>query len=891
MKRSFLSLTIFFLRWMLRLRYRIIYKGFEQKIPPGTLFLSNHPAILLDGLIVALPLLQKCQVRPLITQEAFYSSMASKLFRWIHALSVPNFGTGTNSVKLYRLEKTLKAVSQGLRDGESFLIYPAGMTKQTGQEVLGGSFAVYDILQTVPEASIGMVRIVGLWGSRFSRAQHQGEAVHWKNTLKQSLGDVLKAAIFFLPRRRVEVTLELAQDFPKQASKMQMNRWMQEWFNAPFPEKKEPLFLVSYSPWKQVFPVIEDQQKEALLHVRPEVQEAVCSWLAECVKKPKEHIALGDHLIADLGVDSLSLAELITYLQLKFKAPQIIPEDLSTVASVCLAVEASAKPKEPVLQYSNKGSWLRRRKHRRCEISTITTLPDQFFDTADRNLFSCALFDRVKGPSSYRALKEAILVLAYHIQKNMKGKRVGILLPNTPVAHVLVFACQIAGKTPLMLNWTVGSKHLESVVDLSQLQSVITSLAFVDVLDHVDLSSLHDKLVYLEEMKASFDFWPSLFLKMLSFLPSLCAKHSSLFPYWQILKKEDEAVLLFTSGTEREPKGVPLTHENILFNLSDALQVLEISTNDRLMSILPPFHSFGFSVTGIMPLLIGLRVSYFPNPTDAGAIADLMRDLKMTLICSAPSFLKNILYNATDKPLVDTRLMVTGAEKTPPELFALAGQSAPQARVVEGYGITECAPILTVNVQANPSEGVGKPLAHVRLTIVDPDHFEHERAVGQDGLILATGPNIFSGYLQTYVPSPFYDKEGVRWYITGDLGHVTEKGSLVITGRMKRFIKIGGEMVGLNAVEDSLKELFVSNDDEGPAFAVIAIEELTTSPKLVLFAKKQISESVVNETLRSRGFSNLVRIDRVKIIPQIPLTGVGKVSLHALERLVSISEK
>lgn len=897
MRRCFLFLAIVFLQILFKLRYSIRYKGLEEirnslrGSAKGALFLSNHPAIFLDGLMVGFPLLKSFDVHPLVIESTFFSPLSAPFVKWIRALPVPNFGRGSNSIKLYRLRNVLQEVRSGLREGEHYLIYPAGMTKQTGREVLGGAFAVHDILEEVTDCPVVLIRIVGLWGSRFSRAQNKGDAVDWVQALKNSFLDVVKAAFFFLPRRKVEITFELAKGLPRQSTRSDLNRWLEGWFNAPFEKeglRGEPLTLVSYSPWRHEVPDLVAKEAEERAHISPELKEKVFDWISEHLHISKESISFDSHLIADLGMDSLSLAELITYLESEMGAPRIFPDDISTVASLMLATQGKLKPSAPPPKEWDTKAYFQERKKQRVLLSKAKTIPDQFFKTADSNLFRCIAADDKVGPLSYRQLKRSLLIAAYHIQKRIAGKRVGILLPDMTAAHVLTLACQIAGKTPVLLNWTIGGKSMKTVADLSGIEQVLTSYEFLDLLENVDLSPIQEKILFLEEFKASFSFLYSFWLTALSYLPFRYAKYSSLFPHWKRLNEQDEAVLLFTSGTESEPKGVPLTHRNILLNLQGALEAIPLYSTDRLMSILPPFHSFGFAVTGLMPLLSGLPVYFFPNPTDGGAIADKMRVWRSTLICSAPSFLKNVFLHAKKEPFQELRLIVSGAEKAGSDFFEAALEASPNALVTEGYGITECSPILTFNTAGRREEGVGKPLRHVSLRIVDPENYAVPKALLEDGMILATGPTIFSGYLQTHLPSPFYNEQGTRWYVTGDLGHLTSEGSLVITGRLKRFVKIGGEMISLAAIEEGLMDRLKDSEEE-PSCAVIALEETPHTPKLVLVAKKEISLTEANLELRRKGFSNLIRLDKVLKVKSIPVTATGKVSLRELAALAKES--
>jgi long-chain-fatty-acid--[acyl-carrier-protein] ligase len=349
---------------------------------------------------------------------------------------------------------------------------------------------------------------------------------------------------------------------------------------------------------------------------------------------------------------------------------------------------------------------------------------------------------------------------------------------------------------------------------------------------------------------------------------------------------ENEAVLLFTSGTESMPKGVPLTHQNILSNQRATLQGIEIFTNDILLGVLPPFHSFGFSISGIMPFLCGIRTAFYPDPTNGKHIANEIERWNATIMCGAPTFLKGMLKAAKPGQLKTLRLTVSGAEKAPPELIRLLATHSLEKTFVEGYGITECAPVLTMNQLNVPPKGVGKALPGVELSVVDID--THERMpIEKQGLVLARGPNIFSGYLNKGLSSPFIQVNGKEWYNTGDLGYLDKEGYLYLSGRLKRFIKVGPEMISLASIEDALLEVAHEKswtpEEEGPRLAICAKEFAGEKPKIFLFTKFPVSVEEVNKSLREAGFSNLVKVTNVQQLPEIPIMGTGKINYRLLE--------
>lgn len=456
-------------------------------------------------------------------------------------------------------------------------------------------------------------------------------------------------------------------------------------------------------------------------------------------------------------------------------------------------------------------------------------------------------------------------------------------MPASVAANLLVIATQLAGKVPVMVNWTVGPRHLETVVKLSNVQVVLTSWAFIDRLENVNLDPIEPFLVMLEDAKQEF----TLGRKIKAFIRSKMSVKSILKTFGaDKLTAQSRCVLLFTSGTESMPKGVPWTYNNILSNLRAATEIVDIYTNDVLFGILPPFHSFGFTISGLFALLVGIRVAYSPNPTDSERLANEFEKWKITIMVGAPTFLKGLLKFAKPHQLETLRLFVSGAEKAPPELLEMLRQLGKEESLLEGYGITECSPVLTMNPINGKHKGVGQPLPGVEICIVHPETYE-DIPNGQQGLILARGPNIFSGYLNPDVASPFIEHKGKQWFKTGDLGILDDENYVVISGRLKRFVKIGGEMISLSAIEEALLNAGLKKGwktaGEGPAIAICAKEVAGEKTKIYMFSKFETNLDEVNQALKDSGFSNLGRISSVTVLPEIPILGTGKVNYRSLE--------
>lgn len=901
MKRLIQYAMLCFMKAMLWFRYRVKVKGLENLNPKtlnksgGVLFLPNHPTMFVDPTLITVAVWQKYPIRPLIVEYMYYNPGVHWFMKYLNALPVPKFDISSNSLKRKRSETVINEVMQNIRDGISFLIYPSGKLKRTNKEIIGGASAVHQIISQVPEVNVVLVRITGLWGSRFSYALSDTPPSMFA-TIFWGLKKILKNLIFFTPRR--EVTIELTPagpDFPYNASRLEMNKYLENFYNRPDgikptqePYPGESLNLVSYSMWSEELPKVEKGEaavdKIDLATIPEDIQKKVKECLAKMANIPIEQIRPEMSITADLGFDSLDGAELAAFLSDEYNVTNVPVNQLTTVGRVLgVAAKQIVFQEEVEEEQHDRTAWTKHIKTGLASIPEADTVIEAFLKNCDRMGNAPACSDSRSGVLTYAQMKMRVILIAEYI-KTLPGEYIGIMLPASVAAYITILACQLAGKVPMPINWTVGPRHLESVAELSKVQTVLSSWSFLDRLENVDLTAIEDKIVMLEDVRRKI----TLGAKMRAFVRSKKSSQSILHLFGaDKLTKEHKAVLLFTSGTESMPKGVPLSHENILSNQRAAMEPLKIEFDNVLLGILPPFHSFGFTVSGLIPLLAGMRVAYYPDPTNGPALAKEIEFWSATLICAAPSFLKTIFKAATPEQLRTVRLCVTGAEKTPPELIQLAKQKVPQAMLTEGYGITECSPILTVNVFGDPQNGVGVPVPGVEICIVDLNTHELLPS-GQRGLILARGPNIFSGYLNPGLNSPFLTINGLLWYNTGDLGYLNEQGSLILAGRLKRFIKVGPEMISLGAIEEALMHKVVhketgGDESEGPALAICAKEEVGEKPRIVLVSKFPTTVDEANNTLKEAGFSNLVRISNVVQMPEIPLLGTGKVNYRTLE--------
>jgi long-chain-fatty-acid--[acyl-carrier-protein] ligase len=344
-------------------------------------------------------------------------------------------------------------------------------------------------------------------------------------------------------------------------------------------------------------------------------------------------------------------------------------------------------------------------------------------------------------------------------------------------------------------------------------------------------------------------------------------------------------VVLFTSGSEKAPKAVPLTHANVLSNMKMVIPMLHVDRTDTVLGFLPLFHSFGHTVTALLPILVGIKILHHPDPTDAGGLVRKIAAYKPTLVAGTPTFMGYILDKAAPGDLDSLKLLVVGAEKCPDAIFEKAKRLAPNATVLEGYGITECAPIVSVNPSEAPKAGtIGKPLPGLDVRVLDVDS---ERPVpdGKMGMLEVSGPNVFPGYLGHDVPVPFRDGDGKKWYVTGDLAALDADGYIVFHGRLKRFLKAGGEMISLPALEEPFARLYPPTE-EGPRVAVEGVET-HDGRNVVLFTTEEVSLREANAVLQKEGFRGVMRLDDVRRVDKIPVLGTGKTDYKVLRGMLT----
>lgn len=636
------------------------------------------------------------------------------------------------------------------------------------------------------------------------------------------------------------------EDFPDKGSAEEMNRYVQEWFKLNG---------------------IETKKKTAIPH--PEMEEMVLKELERLSGRSRLHISPEMHLYEDLGLDSLDVTEILVFLDHQF-GQQPLFEGMRTVANVMQAAEGQivARPKASEIEKGWLKAWNDIRERPPTFFPQGETIPELFLNSVDRMGSFLASADP-KEVFSYTRVKTLVLGLIDTLRK-FPGTHVGVLLPSTNYFNVMVLGLMVAKKVPALINWTLGPAHLEEVAKMADLQVILSTGPLLEWMPFDLPKNIIDKIVLVEELRSEFTVETRK-----KGIELARAKPSALMRMLNLdeMKPSDIAVLLFTSGTEKKPKGAPLSHANLLSNEKVAVKNIEMTAADVMLGILPPFHVFGFSITQMVPILTGCRALFHPMTLDFAAIASQIEKWGVTVVCTAPTFLRGLLALATKDQLKSVRLFIVGAEKAPDSLFDQVKALETGAQLLEGYGLTECSPVVSMNRLGAPRQGVGLPLDGVEVKIVNPDT-KNDLPQGESGLILTRSPGVFSGYLSGN--HPFIED----WFNTGDVGFLDSDGALHLKARFSRTIKVGGEMINLPVLEEELikripKEMHAQ-------IAIMGEEDAEGASHLVLYTTASLELDQVNHFLREAGFSNLLRVKEVHILNQLPLTATGKIDYKKL---------
>jgi acyl-[acyl-carrier-protein]-phospholipid O-acyltransferase/long-chain-fatty-acid--[acyl-carrier-protein] ligase len=459
---------------------------------------------------------------------------------------------------------------------------------------------------------------------------------------------------------------------------------------------------------------------------------------------------------------------------------------------------------------------------------------------------------------------------------------VGVLLPPSVGGVLANLALSLLGRVPVNLNYTASESAFRSANAQCGITTIVTSRAFLEKLPALPQV---EGMIFLEDILSAISGTEKL----------IALLKARLFPA-RLLCKQDGfhadrvATVIFSSGSTGEPKGVMLTHHNIMSNVEALRMVFRINLDDNICSALPFFHSLGFTGTLWFPLVSGFSAAYHPNPMDGERIAQVVREHRSTLLLATPTFLLAYLRRAKREDFASLRLVITGAEKLKGKV-ADAFQERFGVRPLEGYGATELSPVITLSLpdvelggvhQQGAKEGsVGHPIPGVAIRVVDPDSGETLKP-GEPGLILVKGPNVMLGYLNRPDKSAEVVRDG--WYVTGDIGVMDDDGFIRITDRLSRFSKIGGEMVPHGVIEDELHGRL----DQSQVVAVTAVPDEKKGERIVvLYAREATNAETLHRLMGESTLPNLWKParDSYVAVESLPMLGTGKLDLKGIREI------
>lgn len=478
-----------------------------------------------------------------------------------------------------------------------------------------------------------------------------------------------------------------------------------------------------------------------------------------------------------------------------------------------------------------------------------------------------AIEDPMTGALNYGMMLTSIRAVAVKFAKRTKGqKNIGLLLPNSNVAAVSFFALQSAGKTPAMLNFSVGLATLKSATKAAKVTRIVTSRAFLRQARLEDMAKAlraeNISFIYLEDLK-----------KAISILDKIKAYFMRKQPVDHSITQSAPAAILFTSGSEGNPKGVVLTHANMLANAAQAASRIDFNQSDKVFNVLPMFHSFGLTAATILPLVYGVPVYFYPSPLHYRVIPEAIYASNSTIIFGTDTFLSGYARNAHPYDLRSIRYCFAGAEPVKATTRELMMNKF-GIRILEGYGVTECSPLLALNTPMyNKIGSVGKLMPAIEARIEKVENIE------KGGRLFVKGPNIMAGYLMVDHPGeilPLID----GWYDTGDIVDIDGDGFVTILGRAKRFAKIGGEMISLSAIEALALKLWPEIK-----LAIVSIVDAKKGERLVLISEDDKPKRAdLLKFAREQGVAE-IGIPSKFITASLPLLGSGKIDYASLKQL------
>lgn len=570
--------------------------------------------------------------------------------------------------------------------------------------------------------------------------------------------------------------------------------------------------------------------------------------------------------------------------------------DLVVAFGTALPISATAdQVKQSVFELS-VSAW---RTHTR----TLPTVPEVWLRAANRRRGRPCVLDSTGARLTNRRFMAAVFLFALRIRRLAKARNLGILMPAGGAGAIANMAVLLTGRIVVNLNYTAGREALRASVESAGIRNVITARRFLakladrglDPVDAFDGVELH----HMEDLKAEIGKAEGLLMLMAA---SILPVNWALGLFGHRAAPQDTAAILFSSGSEGTPKGIELTHRNLTANVRQIAEVLNLEPDDRVLSNLPLFHSFGLTVTTFLPLLEGIPMVGHPDPTDALGSAKAIAAHRATILCGPTTFLRLYTRDKRIHPtlLASLRVVLAGAERLNRDVREAFGLKFHKP-IHEGYGATETAPVASCNlpdslsiddwrVQIGNKPGtVGLPLPGTSFRIVDPESLE-PLPPGEDGLILIGGVQVMKGYLEAPVltADATVELDGQRWYKTGDKGHRDKDGFLTIVDRYSRFAKLGGEMVSLTQVEEQVRRVLAEPELE---LVAVNVPHPSKGEQIILLIAADLDPGRVRKTLIDAGTNPLTIPGEIRRVERIPKLGSGKTDFRAAKKLALAAQE